>query len=149
MEKLNEVSFVNDVLHDEVSIKSTKDIEVLDITEKVKEWISKNGAQDGILTAFSTHTTAGLTINEAESGLMNDIALQLSKLCPPHAGYYHDRIDDNAHSHLMTSILSPSETVIVKSGQLALGTWQRILFVECDGPRRRRVLLTFTGKFSG
>jgi secondary thiamine-phosphate synthase enzyme len=120
---------VNDVIHDEILVKSTKDIEVLDITDSVKEWISKNGIQEGILTAFSTHTTAGLTINEAESGLMKDIVSQLSKICPPHAGYYHDRIDDNAHSHLMTSILSPSETVIVKSGQLDLGTWQRILFV--------------------
>jgi secondary thiamine-phosphate synthase enzyme len=130
-------------------VKSAKDIQVLDITESVKKWVSKKGARDGILIAFSTHTTAGITINEAESGLMKDIVSQLSKICPPHAGYDHDKIDDNTHSHLMTSILSPSETVIVKSGQLALGTWQKILFVECDGPRRRRILLTFTGKFDG
>ena len=139
---------MNDVIHDEILVKSTKDIEVLDITDSVKQWISKNGIQDGILTTFSTHTTAGITINEAESGLMNDIVAQLSKICPPHAGYNHDKIDDNAHSHLMTSIISPSETVIVKSGQLALGTWQKILFVECDGPRRRRILLTFNGKLN-
>jgi secondary thiamine-phosphate synthase enzyme len=145
---MNEVFFVNDVVHDEIIVKSTKDIEILDITESVKEWISKNGARDGILTTFSTHTTAGITINEAESGLMSDIVSQLSKMCPPHAGYNHDKIDDNTHSHLMTSILSPSETMIVKSGQLALGTWQKILFVECDGPRRRRVLLTFIGDSS-
>jgi len=133
------------VVHGQVSVKSNKSIEVIDITEMVQSWVAKNNAEDGILTVFSVHTTAGLTINEAESGLMQDIETQLSKIVPPQAGYRHDRIDDNAHSHIMTSLLGPSETVTVRSGRLALGTWQRILFVECDGPRSRRVAITFVG----
>jgi secondary thiamine-phosphate synthase enzyme len=134
------------VVHGQVSVKSNKSVEVIDITGMVQSWVADNNAEDGILTVFSSHTTAGLTINEAESGLMQDLEMQLSKIVPPQAGYRHDRIDDNAHSHIMTSLLGPSETVIVKSGTLALGTWQRILFVECDGPRSRRVAVTFVGK---
>ena len=137
------------VVHGQVEIKSKRSMEVIDITGMVQSWIVDNNAEDGILTVFSFHTTAGLTINEAESGLMHDIETQLSRIVPPHAGYQHDRVDDNAHSHIMTSLLGPSETVPVKSGRLTLGTWQRILFVECDGPRSRRVAVTFVGKIIG
>ena len=137
------------VVHGQVEIKSSRSMEVIDITGMVQSWTVDNNAEDGILTVFSVHTTAGLTINEAESGLMHDIETHLSKIVPSRAGYRHDRIDNNAHSHIMTSLLGPSETVIVKSGRLTLGTWQRILFVECDGPRSRRVVVTFVGKTLG
>lgn len=137
------------VVHGQVEVKSNRSMEVIDITEIVQSWVAENNVADGILTVFSVHTTAGLTINEAESGLMQDIVKQLSKIVPPQAGYRHDRIDDNAHSHIITSLLGPSETVTVRSGRLALGTWQRILFVECDGPRSRRVAITFVGKTIG
>jgi len=138
-----------DVVHGQIPVKSNKSVEVIDITGMVQSWIADSKSEDGILTVFSSHTTAGLTINEAESGLMQDIETQLLKIVPPHAGYQHDRVDHNAHSHIMTSLLGPSETVTVKSGKLALGTWQRILFIECDGPRSRRVAVTFVGKTVG
>ena len=137
------------VVHGQVEIKSNRSVEVIDITEIVQSWVAKNNAENGILTVFSVHTTAGLTINEAESGLMQDIETQLSKIVPPRAGYRHDRIDDNAHSHIMTSLLGPSETVTVKSGRLALGTWPRTLLLECDGPRSRCVAVTIVGKTIG
>jgi len=138
-----------DVMHGRIPVKSNKSVEVIDITEMVQSWIAENNVEDGILTVFSVHTTAGLTINEAESGLMQDIETQLSKIVPPHAGYQHDRVDHNAHAHIITSLLGPSETVTVKSGKLALGTWQSILFVECDGPRSRRIAVSFVGKAIG
>jgi len=138
-----------DVVQGQIPVKSNKSIEIINITGMVQSWVAKNNAEDGILTVFSVHTTAGLIINEAESGLVQDIEMQLSKIVPPHAGYQHDKVDSNAHSHIMASLLGASETVTVKSGRLALGTWQRILFVECDGPRSRRVALTFVGNTIG
>ena len=137
------------VVHGQVSVKSNKSVEVIDITGMVQSWAADNNAENGILIVFSSHTTAGLTINEAESGLMHDIETQLSKIVPPRSGYRHDEIDDNAHSHIIASLLGSSETVTIRSGRLALGTWQRILFVECDGPRSRRVVVTFVGKTLG
>ncbi|HNR58423.1 MAG TPA: secondary thiamine-phosphate synthase enzyme YjbQ, partial [Methanothrix sp.] len=87
------------------------------------------------------HTTTGIIINEAESGLVADLLRRLASLAPPRNGYLHDRIDDNAHAHLQAVLLGNSRTIPVEEGCLALGTWQRVLFVELDGPRRRSVLI--------
>jgi len=94
---------------------------------------------NGIAVIYTPHTTTALIVNEAESGLLEDIVEVLQKLIPKGAGYKHDRIDDNADAHLRACILGNSLVIPVENGRLVLGTWQRILFVELDGPRRRRV----------
>ena len=81
----------------------------------------------------------GLIINENESGLKSDILRFLNELAPKGKGYLHDRIDNNAHAHLRAVVLGSSVTIPIENGTLALGTWQSIFFVECDGPRRREV----------
>jgi len=118
----------------EINTKSRE--EIVDITEEVKKVI---GNKSGLLFVFSTHTTTGITINEAETGLLKDLLRKLSDLVPYNAGYIHDRIDTNADAHIKASILGNSVFIPVENGRLMLGTWQRILFVEFDGPRRRRV----------
>ena len=62
----------------------------------------------------------------------------LDRAIPDHADWLHDRIDDNAHAHIKAAILGPSETIGVENGQLVLGTWQGLMLVELDGPRRAR-----------
>ncbi len=94
---------------------------------------------EGICLINTRHTTAGIIINENEGGLKEDILDLLNKLVPTGAGYKHDRIDDNADSHLRTVLLGASEALPILEGKLELGTWQRIFFAEMDGPRSRTV----------
>ena len=124
-----------------VEVKTGKRVEVLDITDRVRDAVRKAGNKDGIAVVYTPHTTTAIAINEAEPGLMDDIVSTLSKLIPAGAGYKHDRIDDNADAHIRAVILGNSVVVPVENGELMLGTWQRILFIELDGPRTRRVLV--------
>jgi len=124
-----------------IEIGTRESTELIDITGKVKEIVkSKNGGIDsGICVVFTKHTTSGIIINENEAGLKSDILALLNGLIPEGKGYLHDRIDDNAHAHLRAVVLGSSVTIPIEKGDLALGTWQSIFFVECDGPRRREV----------
>jgi len=124
-----------------VEVKTGKRVEVLDITDRVRDAVRKAGNKDGIAVVYTLHTTTAIAINEAEPGLMDDIVSTLSKLIPAGAGYKHDRVDDNADAHIRAVVLGNSVVVPVENGELMLGTWQRILFIELDGPRTRRVLV--------
>jgi secondary thiamine-phosphate synthase enzyme len=89
------------------------------------------------------HSTAAVVVNEFDDpNIGKDVLAALDRAIPEHAGWLHDRIDDNAHAHIKAALLGPSELVPVSGGDLLLGTWQRILLVELDGPRRRRVSVT-------
>ena len=133
------------VLHTKLSVKTTDHVEVIDITEMIRNWIQSEGFSDGILTISSAHTTAGITINEGESRLMEDIGMHLSKLVPEGAGYQHDKVDNNAHAHIAATLIGSSAILSVVSKSLDLGTWQRVLFVEFDGPRSRTIRCSFVG----
>ena len=117
-------------------LSTEKRLEVVDITDRVAQRVPSSS--DGTVTVFVEHTTAGVTVNEAESRLLSDFETALSDLVPD-TGWEHDRIDDNADSHIRAMLVGPSVTVPVVDGALQLGTWQEILFVECDGPRQRSV----------
>ncbi|MEF8780650.1 MAG: secondary thiamine-phosphate synthase enzyme YjbQ [Haloferacaceae archaeon] len=107
-----------------------------DVTDRVEGVLPADA--DGVATVFVRHTTAGVVVNEPESGLLGDVESFLSELVPDE-GWSHDRIDDNADAHLRAMLLGESVTVPVRDGELALGTWQAVLLVECDGPRSRTV----------
>lgn len=119
-------------------------VEVIDVTERVAAEIP-DGA-DGLATVFVEHTTAGVTVNEAESRLLGDVETALERLVDEDGGWAHDAIDDNADAHLRAMLLGESVSVPVRDGQLALGTWQSVLFVECDGPRTRQLHVTTVGR---
>jgi len=121
----------------EIIITTKRRIEVLDITDDVKRIVSGSG----LVLIYSPHTTTSVIINEAESGLIEDLINTLSRLIPEDIDYEHNRVDRNADSHLRSMILGNSVVVPVEDGTLRLGTWQRILFVELDGPRKRRVFV--------
>lgn len=111
----------------------------MDITSKVKDEVKKVGIDDGIAVVYTKHTTTAITINEGESGLKEDIMDILERVIPQGGGYRHDRIDNNADSHLRAIFMGNSVTVPIVNGSLDLGTWQSILFVELDGPRNRKI----------
>ena len=123
-----------------IVVESRKRSEVIDITEDVRRVVKSSGVEEGIALIYTPHTTAGLVVNEAESGLLEDIIAALDEIVPK-ISYKHDRIDDNADAHIKASLVGNSVVVPVESSDLLLGTWQRILFVEFDGPRRRKVLV--------
>lgn len=110
--------------------------ELVDITDRVEAALPDDAT--GTATVFVRHTTAGVTVNEAESALLGDMAAFLEATVDD-SGWDHDRLDDNADSHLRALLIGPSETIPVTDGRLETGTWQSVLLVECDGPRSRTV----------
>ena len=133
------------VVHGEIGVTSRERFEIIPITREVQAWIGSIRARDGVVTVFVPHTTAAIAVNEAERGLMDDILDLLREVTRPGWSWRHNRIDNNAHAHLGNILVGPSISIPVRSGRIRLGTWQSIMFIEMDGPRRRRVLLTFVG----
>jgi len=122
-----------------IEVQTSQETELVDITERVKEIVRDAGARDGFCVIYTPHTTTGIIVNENEAGLREDILSTLGKIVPKGAGYQHDQIDHNAHSHLRAILLGPSATIPIENGSLVLGTWQGIFLVELDGPRKRTV----------
>ncbi len=123
---------------EKISVRTSRRIDLVDITEQVQAIVSKNKIKEGICFIFAPHTTAGLTINEnADPSVKRDILNTLNKLAPAGAGYSHT--EGNADAHIKSSILGQSLSVFIKDNQLCLGTWQGIFFAEGDGPRQREV----------
>jgi secondary thiamine-phosphate synthase enzyme len=131
---------------DTVKVNTSQRVEIHDITPDVEAVLKNSGIVEGILNVYSIHSTSGVVINENESGLVKDFQLALQRLVPEGAGYQHDRIDNNADSHIRGFLLGGSETIPVENGRLMLGTWQSIFFVELDGPRQRKLTVTVMGE---
>lgn len=119
-------------------------VAVVDVTAEVTDAIP-DSFESGVCVVSTPHTTTGVVVNEHEPRLMSDLKRLLGRLVPRGDDYGHDTIDDNADAHLRSMLLGSSVTVPVDDGALGLGTWQSLLFVECDGPRSRQLQLTFIG----
>jgi len=122
-----------------VEVTSTRHTQTLDVTEEVLRACRGAAGNDGLLFVYCPHTTAGVILQEAERGLLHDLEAWLTRAVPHQEGYHHDRVDDNAASHLRAVLAGASVIVPLRAGRPALGTWQRILFVELDGPRSRHL----------
>jgi secondary thiamine-phosphate synthase enzyme len=115
----------------------------IDVTDEVRALVQRSGAREGLCHVMVLHSTAALVVNETDDpNIGRDIVSALDRAVPDHAGWLHDRIDDNAHSHIKATLLGPSETLAVSGGELVLGTWQRLILMEFDGPRKRSVRVT-------
>ncbi len=113
--------------------------ECLDITAQVEEIVRKSGVRSGLCHVMVLHATAAVAVNEnADPNIGVDLIDALDRAIPEHAGWLHDRIDNNAHAHIKAAIVGPSETVPVENGALQLGTWQGLMLLDFDGPRRNR-----------
>ena len=122
-------------------LNSSRNFEIIDITSMINDEID---IKSGIVNIFSKHSTSAIVVNENESGLLQDLGLMLGDLVSDKYSWQHDRIDNNAKSHLKSFLLSSSETIPISNGKLDLGTWQSVFFVELDGPRKNRTVnLTF------
>ncbi|MEK6922311.1 MAG: secondary thiamine-phosphate synthase enzyme YjbQ [Nanoarchaeota archaeon] len=142
------------ITNNTINIKSRGGIEIIVLNKKVKELVKKSGISNGFLIAFIKHTTAGLKINENEARLLKDIANFLEKAAPKNNKYFHDDIHlrdcppderTNAHAHLKQFGLNTSELIPVVNGDLVLGKWQSLFFVELDGSREREIHVQIVG----
>lgn len=119
-------------------IKSNKKIEAIDITSYIINTIKTLGIKNGVLILYVPHTTAGIIINEnSDPNVIEDILNRLAELVPEKLNYKH--LEGNANSHIKSSLTSSSVILIIENGELMLGTWQGIFFLEFDGPRERKV----------
>ncbi|MDF2956024.1 secondary thiamine-phosphate synthase enzyme YjbQ [Candidatus Alkanophaga liquidiphilum] len=134
------------VFVEEIGVRSETPVDILDVTEKILSVVRRSGVRNGVVVVFTKHTTAAVAINENERRLKQDVLSVLQKLVPKGAGYKHDEIDDNAHAHIQAMLLGVSEAIPINDGELQLGTWQRVFFVELDGPRSRRLTIQIIGE---
>ena len=119
----------------EFFVETKKRIEVVDITDEVVKGIEKGEA----CLVYVPHATAALIVNEFEPNIKADYEKFFSKIAK--GEWKHNKIDNNAEAHLLSALISPSVTVPIKDDKLELGTWQRIMLVELDGPKKRRIIV--------
>ncbi|MDD5655658.1 MAG: secondary thiamine-phosphate synthase enzyme YjbQ [Elusimicrobia bacterium] len=126
----------------ELHLKTTRRVELVDVTSRLQDYLDEAKARSGTLTVFVPHTTAGVTVNEnADPDVRADIESFVSRLIPREAGFSHG--EGNSDAHIKSSLFSPSLTLIVEDGRLALGVWQAVYFAEFDGPRPRKLWLKY------
>ena len=122
-----------------LQLSTAQRVQIIDVTEQLRRICRRSGIQDGMAVVVCEHTTAAVCVNEAEPNLLADLQSWLQRLVPREAGYAHNRIDDNADAHLRSLLLGHSVTLAVQNGAPVLGAWQRVRFVDLDGPRQRRL----------
>jgi secondary thiamine-phosphate synthase enzyme len=139
--------------------QTTGGLHVSDITEDVAGIVRESGVTDGICLVYSPHTTCCVRVNEFEAGMFDDFAAFLRRLVPHETYYAHDDWDrrteniceedmeaPNGHAHVMSMFLgSAGESIPVGDGELCMGQWQRVLFIELDRSRPRRWICKVVG----
>lgn len=130
------------VYMDKIEIK-TREMDIVDITQKVHDIVARSGVENGMVNVFCPGSTGAVTTIEYEPGLVKDLPAVLERIAPRDAYYNHEEMwhDGNGHSHVRASIIGPGITLPVADGRLHLGTWQQIVFVECDVRERTRTLI--------
>jgi secondary thiamine-phosphate synthase enzyme len=121
--------------------------EYLNITTEVERVLAKSGIREGMVLVSAMHITAGVYVNDAESGLIQDIDEWLEKLAPFDPDYRHHRTGEtNGDSHLKSLLVHHEVIVPVTEGKLDFGPWQQIYYAEFDGQRRKRVIVKVMGE---
>jgi secondary thiamine-phosphate synthase enzyme len=119
------------------TVKTRSRSEMIDVTDRVRQAVAEAGVRDGMVIVYVPHTTAAATINEnADPDVRHDMLRKLEELVPKDEPYYQHG-EGNSDSHVKTSLVGNSVTVLIEAGRLVLGTWQGIYFCEFDGPRQR------------
>jgi secondary thiamine-phosphate synthase enzyme len=128
-----------------VRLSTRRRAEMVDITPQVQGVVDRAAVGDGVVVIQSLHTTAGITVNEnADPDVRHDLLEKLEELVPHHEPFYRHG-EGNSDSHLKTSFMGPSVTLIVHEGRVVLGRWQGVYFCEFDGPRERQVAVQVIG----
>ncbi len=121
--------------------------EYINITDTVQEVVDKSGVQEGMVLVSAMHITAGVYVNDAEWGLIQDIDEWLEQLAPYRPDYRHHRTGEtNGDAHLKSLLIHHQVIVPITDGKLDLGPWQQIYYAEFDGQRKKRVIIKVMGE---
>jgi secondary thiamine-phosphate synthase enzyme len=132
------------ILNESLRLSTKGEISFVDISHMVQDVVTKSSIKNGIAHVFAPHATGVLVLTEYEPSLVADMKNALEKLIPKRGGYAHP---SNAHSHLRSMLFSPDKTLPVIDGQLALGAWQSLVFIETDVyPRERTIIVQVLGE---
>ncbi len=130
-----------------LTFNTKKHREYINITREVDEALHESGIQEGMILVSAMHITAGVYVNDAESGLIQDIDDWLEELAPFQQDYRHHRTGEtNGDSHLKSLLIHHEVIVPVTGGQLDLGPWQQVYYAEFDGQRRKRLVIKVMGE---
>jgi len=120
--------------------------EYINITKEVENAVRESGVQEGMALVSAMHITAGVYVNDAEPGIIQDIDEMLEKIAPFGKPYRHHQTgEDNGDAHLKSILVHHQVIVPVTNGKLDLGPWQQIYYAEFDGHRRKRVIIKVLG----
>jgi secondary thiamine-phosphate synthase enzyme len=123
-----------------------KEREYIRITDEVEEFVKSSGIKEGFVLVSAMHITAGVYINDWESGLIKDIDTWLEQVAPANPNYHHHQTGEtNGDAHLKRILINHQVTVPITDGKLDLGPWEQIFYAEFDGRRRKRVILKALG----
>ena len=137
------------VYADDVSVALKVGPDIADLTTELKRIVAASGVQTGVLTANMVGSTGSLTTIEYEPGVVEDLKRAMERMAPRGMAYEHEKAwhDGNGHSHVQAALMGAGITVAVRSGTLALGTWQQVVAVNHDNrARRRTVAVTVVGR---
>jgi len=134
-------------LTEHIWFNTKKKREFVDITDKVEEQLHKSGIDEGMILVSAMHITAGVWINDHESGLLTDIDKWLEGLAPFDINYNHHRTGEtNGDAHLKSLLVHNQVILPVTDGKLDFGPWQRVYYAEFDGQRKKRVIIKVMGE---
>jgi secondary thiamine-phosphate synthase enzyme len=127
---------------EELVVRTRQKREIVDVTDRVEAIVSEAGKKDGLATVFVTHTTAAVTTADLDPGGTDQDYLDAFERMVPKLSYRHPHDPSHMPDHILASLIGPSLAVPFRDGELVLGTWQRIVLVELDGPRDRRLIVS-------
>ena len=126
---------------------TTKHREYINITNEVEQALEESGIKEGMILVSAMHITAGIYVNDAESGLISDIDKWLEELAPYDINYKHHYTGEtNGDSHLKSLLIGHEVIIPVTNGELDFGPWKQVYYAEFDGQRRKRVLIKVMGE---
>jgi len=140
-----------------IEIKSKEQFDIVDLTDKIKSFTAESGIKNGLINIQSLHTTAAVFVQENEPLLLKDIRKFLERIVPQNINYNHDDFAQrtvnlcadecrNGHSHCKALNLPTSVTLNLIDNKVQLGTWQKILFIELDRSRDRKIQIQILGE---
>ncbi len=143
--------------HKVISVQTEECLQFIDLTEEVEKVVEESGIKNGLVNVQTNHTTAMLTLNENEPLLIEDMKEHLDLISPIDKEYRHDNFevrtvnmcDDecaNGHSHCKALHLNSNLTLNLLEGKIQFGTWQRVMFIELDRTRPRKVQTMIIGE---
>ena len=120
--------------------------ELVNITDRIAEIVEASGIQEGMCLVSAMHITAGIWVNDEESGLKHDVMVWLEKLAPAGDYRHHETGEDNADAHLKRTLVHHQVVLPITKGVLDLGPWEQVFYAEFDGRRKKRVVVKILGE---